>query len=321
MKKLTNLLMALILLLSCILSACTGDGTVETTPDEPITSDNSAEDTSSETPESSVPAESSEESSQTDESLENSESSETDTSVEEGISPTVTHEDEKYYLKNEDYENIVKKGNNRHDYCTCGMEIYNSQCGAYQGNFEVVSGVFVRFVDDNGIVTREEIDAYLRTLDNENKNDGTAYKRYDEKLPWIYCIIKHFNITKEEYLEYREYAIENGKYYIGANVFTDRQIEIVFGNYDKETVMRELKSDLALYHDGKIYTYEKLKNLNRSDVADELKKLVQVDEFYLWLYDLEMYICNNYEKKHYERDKFEEFCEYIETLRAEMEAQ
>ena len=48
MKKLTNLLMALMLLLSCVLTACAGDRTVETTPDEPITSDNSVEDTSSE---------------------------------------------------------------------------------------------------------------------------------------------------------------------------------------------------------------------------------------------------------------------------------
>ncbi len=221
-----------------------------------------------------------------------------------------------YYFENEDIADIWRHNKIIHDYCTCGATTYweSHEIFGYYFAAEALGGNFMGYCIDKGIVSAEEMDEFLDKIDKENKDNNIYTRPYVDYLPYAYRLIKNFNITKDDYLEYREqeiaFAKETG--YGFDNVFTDRQIEIIFGNYSDEIVMQEFKNEFSYYHDGKLYH---ISGLIRYADDETLKELLKEDGFKLWLYDVKN--LSSVE----EIWGIDKFLERIESLRAEMEAE
>ena len=215
-----------------------------------------------------------------------------------------------YYFENEDIENIWKLGSKAHDYCVCGTKNYvlrHTTAEVYQDQFVTCSG-FADYLVKNGIISKEALEEYY-----EKTEKVDAKLAYRERLPSVYRFIRHFNISKADYLKYREYAIDMGKKtdIILGGLYTDKEIEILFGDYSKEVVMRECMNPTSYYYDGKLYFFAGLSWLDEQT----LKTLLEQEDFNLWLYDMRKLgpVCGIYNTT----DIFNR----IETLRAEMEAQ
>ena len=104
-------------------------------------------------------------------------------------------------------------------------------------------------------------------------------------LPDIYICFKHFNVKKEDYLEYREKQYEE---YLETGldapyILSEREVEVLFGDYSSETVMMELKSTTGYYFKGGIFTPDDFRN-----VSDELlMEMMKEDDFCLYLFDMQ----------------------------------
>ncbi len=189
-----------------------------------------------------------------------------------------------------------------HDYCYCGA--HHSRSGyeyrdAFLGDKD--------FIIDYGYATEEEYQAYAERVNEvDYANADTVLETGWTSPPPLYIAIKEFNIKKEDYLEHREklyeFYLETGL--SAERILSEREIEILFGDYDLETVMRELKLDINYYYNGGIFTPN---NLYR--VSDELlKEMMKEDDFYLYLFDMENLGVKNPSDR-------------VEALKAEMEAE
>jgi len=217
-----------------------------------------------------------------------------------------------YYFENEDIRNVWQGEVLAHDYCTCGATGYwysDEICGytIFSDYDSQLRDYFIK----NGSITSEEYEEFESLYQHRGLNNRDSYISY---LPYVYQFIKYFDITKEDFLEFQKqqirFAQESG--YIRDGMFTERQLEILFGDYSDEVVMREFKNEFTYYKDGKLYDISTL-----SKYADDelLKELLKEDDFRLWLYDVRNLGYGVYVPIS------TDFLNRIDTLLAEMEAE
>ena len=198
-----------------------------------------------------------------------------------------------------------------HDYCSCGSVEYNGweywQYGVNAGGVQVLDYLVEYNYAESAEQASEKYDSF--TL--------------DFRAPALYRWVKCFNITKEDLYKMRnQYIIDRYKLgdeqeYFDEDIFTtDRQIEILYGDYSPETIMKELKDYCAFYYDMKLYVMDDL--VDR--VSDELLwQMLQTDEMKIYLTDMQ-----DLQKRGVDigdEHTLGQLLNRIEALRAKMEAQ
>ncbi len=106
--------------------------------------------------------------------------------------------------------------------------------------------------DLSKIVTWDDIYAAEEKLLKDNANF------YNEQLPPLYLMIKELNIRKEDFAKVAE-------------DISEEQIEWLFADVDDVTIMKNLKADWALYHEGRLYNIFELAELDK-DLIIELRE-------------------------------------------------
>lgn len=117
------------------------------------------------------------------------------------------------------------------------------------------------------IVTWDEIYAAEDALLSEN-----AYF-YNEQLPPLYLMIRQLQISKEDFVRVNTETKEiNAERNSEQDVYSDAQIELLFGNHDIETIQSTLKLDTAFLYGGKLYTIYELSALDASQLKEMASK-------------------------------------------------
>ena len=142
---------------------------------------------------------------------------------------------------------------------------------SYQGDLE---GYYkCNLVRDVFFLVREVYEYY----DNYYLNKTSAKEM--NYLPIVYHLIKDMNLKarKEEFRQINEYAIE-----IEGHFLDLKEFEYLFGNYDEETLKKELKYPTVFYFEGKLYDLEDLQDADSA----LLDKMGAGTEFKDYLTDL-----------------------------------
>lgn len=172
-------------------------------------------------------------------------------------------------------------GTKTYDYCTCGVIQYTYGL-EYPLRLDNFSGELSNYLEANHYATAEEIKIFIEESDAKFKKTDSN-KPYRVSLPYI---INHFDISKDEYLKFREEQCEKYKSAPGYSydLLTEREIEIIFGDYSEETIMKELKTATSFYYEGALYDAYAL-----AAWADDelLLEFLEMDWFQLYLFDLE----------------------------------
>ena len=117
------------------------------------------------------------------------------------------------------------------------------------------------------IVTWDEIYAAEDALLSEN-----AYF-YNEQLPPLYLMIRQLQISKEDFVRANNETKEiNAKQNSEQTVYSDAQIELLFGNTDTETIQSTLKLDTAFLYEGRLYNIYELSALDASRLGEMASK-------------------------------------------------
>lgn len=117
------------------------------------------------------------------------------------------------------------------------------------------------------IVTWDEIYAAEDALLSEN-----AYF-YNEQLPPLYLMIRQLHISKEDFVRVNTETKEiNAERNSEQDVYSDAQIELLFGNHDIETIQSTLKLDTTFLYGGKLYTIYELSALDSPQLKEMASK-------------------------------------------------
>lgn len=76
------------------------------------------------------------------------------------------------------------------------------------------------------------------------------------QLPPIYEFVKRFGISKDAFSEANKKCSE----------YTDEQIELMFGDYDEETIKQKLKADTTFYYEGTLYNVYEICSMDKSSL-------------------------------------------------------
>ena len=106
----------------------------------------------------------------------------------------------------------------------------------------------------------------------------------NDRLPVMYNLIRDIGMSREEFVRSNEKmkTLKLSDMSLGIYVYTDQEIEYLFGDYDKETVMRHLKAPTAFYSDGRLYTIydlDGLDDLEQKSVAET----GNIDEYLIFM--------------------------------------
>ncbi len=105
--------------------------------------------------------------------------------------------------------------------------------------------------------------AELRTWDeiyawSDSKSD-VPYEE-QEQLPYMYQAVKWLNISREDFVrvneEHKKFNAEHSP--AVKEVYTDEQIEYMFGDYDENEIKQKLKKITTYYYNGRVYTVYEL---------------------------------------------------------------
>ena len=117
------------------------------------------------------------------------------------------------------------------------------------------------------IKTWDEIEAWVSNVYLEQADEEM------DQLPAIYQAIKGLGIEREEFERANTDQIAyNAKYGTRQSVYTDKQIEIMFGETDENVIKKELKSDSTFYYGGRVYTVFELSEVDNALLRDMVEK-------------------------------------------------
>ncbi|MBR4978951.1 MAG: hypothetical protein IKX77_00155 [Clostridia bacterium] len=131
----------------------------------------------------------------------------------------------------------------------------------YNREFDLVYGAVDGF--SNGMFD----DKYMASVDDFiKKYEKNGYWTRKDRLPLMYYLIREIEISREEFVQSNEQlkSLKLADTSFLINVYTDYEIEYLFGDYDNETVMRHLKAPTAFYYEGRLYTIYDLGKLDDS---------------------------------------------------------
>ena len=92
---------------------------------------------------------------------------------------------------------------------------------------------------------------------------------YNEQLPPLYLMIRHFDISKEAFLSV-------------ADQLSKEQIDWLFSGADENAIMENLKAEWAVYYDGRLYNVYELAELDK-DLVIELRENGVFDELIAYM--------------------------------------
>ena len=92
---------------------------------------------------------------------------------------------------------------------------------------------------------------------------------YNEQLPPLYLMIRHFDISKEAFLSV-------------ADQLSKEQIDWLFSGADEKAIMENLKAEWAVYYDGRLYNVYELAELDK-DLVIELRENGVFDELIAYM--------------------------------------
>ncbi len=150
------------------------------------------------------------------------------------------------------FDGIVYEFRSIEDY---GASVTNNR------DFDLIYGAVDGF--SSGFFADEYKPVFTECLEKYSKSP--EYQGND-RLPVIYNLIRDIGISKEEFVRSNETmkALKLSDMSLGIYVYTDQEIEYLFGNYDRETVIRHLKAPTAFYYEGRLYTVYDLEKLDDS---------------------------------------------------------
>ena len=117
------------------------------------------------------------------------------------------------------------------------------------------------------IKTWDEIEAWVSNVYLEQADEEM------DQLPAIYQAIKGLGIEREEFERANTDQIAYNKTFgTRQSVYTDKQIEIMFGETDENVIKKELKSDSTFYYGGRVYTVFELSEVDDALLRDMAEK-------------------------------------------------